>query len=150
MLTILILLVCGIEPAPRPPQAPSIEARLAAHDLAIAELRADLAAYKAHYGSAPVKESLTTPVGYVAVTGAKEVNGFHPVKAAVNVATAPVKVLGTICQGGVCRQVTEYPEVTNWTDVGIGEPAGASWSSGSCSGGQCGMQTRRGWFGRRR
>ncbi len=146
----MILLVCGIEPAPRPPQAPSIEARLAAHDLAIAELRADLAAYKAHYGSAP--KSATQPVGYVAVTKATEVHHPGLLNVAGEVATAPLKaVTRTVCGTNSCRQVTEWVPDTSTDSVQAAPMVQGDCSSGNCANGQCGMQTqRRGFFGRRR
>jgi len=109
----------------------------------VAELKADLVAIKAR-ASAPA----TQPVGYVAVTAAKEVNGFHPIKAAVNVATAPARMLQRVCDGGVCRMV----EVDVPMDSVQAAPAfQGDCSSGNCSNGQCGMQTqRRGFFGRKR
>jgi hypothetical protein len=98
--------------------------RLAAHDMAIAELRADLfgtkaelAALKAKCNCAnanavvatPPPRLTTQPVGYVAVTKATEVHHPGLLNVAGAVATAPLKaVTRTVCGGNSCRQVTEW------------------------------------------
>lgn len=147
------LIAVALSGGPRPPQAPPIEQRVSKLEIEVAELRADLAAYKAHYGSAP--KSATQPVGYIAVTKATEVHHPGLLNVAGAVATAPLKaVTRTVCGVNGCQTFEVQPsgfegqtfEVPSQTFGVQGDC-----SNGNCSSGQCGMQTqRRGFFGRKR
>ncbi len=119
----LLIALTG-QQAPLPPQAP-LEARVVALERRITELEARLNA---------------TP-NQVAV----RIEGHKPVKAAVNVATAPARALQTVCSGGVCRVV----DATDAYPIEVySPPVQPPTYSGGCTNGSCGVS--RGWFGRRR
>lgn len=112
-----------------------VKADVAKLKLEVAELKADLFALKA--------ARQTAKTGSVEVVSAREVHAFNPVKAAANVATAPLRAVGRVCGPGGC---VEEPTVQESLTV----PASANWSQGDCSNGQCMPTQRRGFFGRRR
>lgn len=122
----LLIALTG-QQAPLPPQAP-LEARVVALERRLAELELRM-------NAAPNQVA-------VRIEGHKPAN---PVKAAVNVATAPVRALQTICSGGTCRVV----DATDAYPIEVySPPVQPPTYSGGCSNGSCGVS--RSWFGRRR
>lgn len=143
-LLILALLVAG---NPASTVAADLAKQVKKHDLAIAELRADLVGANAKIASLEARLASQSKAGSVEVVSAREVHAFNPVKAAANVATAPLRAVGrTVCGPGGCVE-----EATSKDYLQVQTPAASTnWSQGECSNGQCMPTQRRGFFGRRR
>lgn len=135
MLLIAFALVCGGD------DFDLLGKRLKTVESDVAMLKAEVAALKASKSRFPSEWENS---GSVEVTKAIEVYSppVKPLKAVAAVATAPVRAVGQVCSGGVCRaSAVELHEVQ-------GDAMPSAYQGEACSNGNCYRPMRRGLFGR--
>lgn len=132
----------------------SIDQDVASLKSQLADLKSELATLRANCKCNAASSATLSVAGNPITVTVDPPGKFNVAKAAMNVATLPVRVAANACAGGNCQSTGELRSSAELSPITVySPPLSVGWGGqvyqGGCSGGSCGVQ-RAGLFGRRR